>query len=274
MQQAAAMLAKAFMEPGVPAGIPLPNSCGVRPAANCEMVDSAQNGGRRPMLRWRNEEKRMTLNRFAGAALIAALALTACSGKIGGSAAGVLPEQHDAQLQLQGQFSGSYRHGLLPMLGRREPLQAISSYDVRFRGGIDGVGVTTGTPKIYLVFWGNQWGKKGKNGQGYTTFSNDPDNLAPYVQAFFAGLGTGNEALERGDDAILPGCKGRRHVLFLQRYARRLSGGRCPRGRLGRRVGSGTAESHCASARTRSLKTPRRISAIPRSGPTAACNTT
>src|SRR5579862_7478480 len=131
----------------------------------------------------------MTLHRFAAGALAAALTLTACGQNTGSGSGGILPDQPFAQSQAQS--SGAYRHGLLPMLGRQTALNAISAYDLHYRGGISGVGVTTGTPRIYLVFWGTQWGKKGKNAQGYVTFSNDPAGLAPYVQAFFSGLGTG-----------------------------------------------------------------------------------
>jgi hypothetical protein len=92
----------------------------------------------------------------------------------------------------------SYRHGLVPTIAflRSHPqatVSAISSKDVRFRGGIDGVGVTTGPPKVYLVFWGNQWGTEGTNANGYATFTGDPNGVAPDLQAFFAGLGTHKE---------------------------------------------------------------------------------
>jgi hypothetical protein len=53
--------------------------------------------------------------------------------------------------------------------------------------------VVAGSPKVYLVFWGSQWGTPGTNGSGYTTFSGDPDGLAPNLQAFVSGLGTNNE---------------------------------------------------------------------------------
>ena len=90
-----------------------------------------------------------------------------------------------------------YRHGIVPTRGwlhshTASNVQAASANNLSYQGGVDGVGVTTGTPRIYIVFWGN-WGTQGTNAQGYTTFSNDPVGVAPYVQAFFAGLGTGSE---------------------------------------------------------------------------------
>jgi serine protease len=55
-----------------------------------------------------------------------------------------------------------------------------------------GVGVTTGAPKVYLVFYGNQWGATGTS-NGDMTFANDPSGEAPYLQEFLKGLGTGGE---------------------------------------------------------------------------------
>jgi PKD repeat protein len=62
-----------------------------------------------------------------------------------------------------------------------------------FGGGVDSIGVTSGAPKVYLVFWGTQWGTEGTNGSGYTTFTGDPSNAAPYIQAWIKGLGTNGE---------------------------------------------------------------------------------
>ena len=90
--------------------------------------------------------------------------------------------------------SHSYRHGLVPMLGRgTASAAACSSKCLHFRGGNDGVGVTTGHQKVYLVFWGSQWGTQGTNTQGFATFSGDPDGVAPDLQAFFTGLGSSTD---------------------------------------------------------------------------------
>jgi len=62
-----------------------------------------------------------------------------------------------------------------------------------YGGGVDSIGVTSGVPKVYLVFWGTQWGTAGTNASGYTTFTGDPKNAAPYVQAWIKGLGTNSE---------------------------------------------------------------------------------
>jgi PKD repeat protein len=62
-----------------------------------------------------------------------------------------------------------------------------------FSGGIDGVGVTSGTPKVYLVFWGSQWGTPSTDGNGYLHLSGDARGAAPYMQAWLQGLGTAGE---------------------------------------------------------------------------------
>jgi len=99
-----------------------------------------------------------------------------------------------------------YRHGLVPMRGRAgAPLVTCSSKCLRFGGGISGVGVTTGKEKVYLVFWGSQWGTQGKNSQGYATFSRDPAGMAPIMQAFFKGLGS---STDRWSGVMTQYCEG------------------------------------------------------------------
>jgi serine protease len=70
---------------------------------------------------------------------------------------------------------------------------AASAHNVRYGGGNDGIGVTTGDERVYLVFFGSQWGTQGTNGNGDVTLSGDPSGEAPYLQEMFKGLGTGNE---------------------------------------------------------------------------------
>jgi hypothetical protein len=93
-----------------------------------------------------------------------------------------------------------YRHGFVPALGTpaaaaiaRARSQTTSTNDMNYQGGISGVGVTTGQEKVYLVFWGSQWGTQGTNSAGNVTFSGDAKGLAPYLEAYMKGLGTNNE---------------------------------------------------------------------------------
>ena len=95
-----------------------------------------------------------------------------------------------------------YRHGFVPTIGRLKLMLAWdrahgihpdSSANVDYGGGIDGIGVTTGPEKVYLVFYGSQWGTQGINSQGDVTLSGDPSGEAPYLQEFMKGLGAGGE---------------------------------------------------------------------------------
>ena len=92
----------------------------------------------------------------------------------------------------------SYRHGVVPTVGwaaahRSQLAQSNSTGPLTYGGGNGGVGVTTGAEHVYVVLWGSQWGSESTNGQGYQTFSGDPQRIAPDLQAFFTGLGTGAE---------------------------------------------------------------------------------
>src|SRR5207249_3250267 len=81
-------------------------------------------------------------------------------------------------------------------VGATEPAIAAAATGpetLSFGGGVDSIGVTSGAPKVYLVFWGTQWGTEGTNSNGYATFTGDPRNAAPYIQAWIKGLGTNGE---------------------------------------------------------------------------------
>jgi Putative Ig domain len=100
-------------------------------------------------------------------------------------------------------FHHKYRHGVLPTRARLAKMrawalahpgpQALNSSALSFGGGVDGIGVTTGHEKVYLVFFGSQWGTQSTNGNGDVTLSGDPNGVAPYLQELFKGLGSGNE---------------------------------------------------------------------------------
>jgi serine protease len=100
-------------------------------------------------------------------------------------------------------YSHSYRHGVTPTIGQYAKMQqwarqhprsaAASANDLNYGGGIDGIGVTTGHEKVYLVFYGSQWGTQGTDSNGNVTLSGDPSGEAPYDQQFIKGLGTSNE---------------------------------------------------------------------------------
>jgi serine protease len=68
-------------------------------------------------------------------------------------------------------------------------LQEQTNPQLIYHGGP--VGVTAGTPKVYLVFWGSQWGAETPTGSLH--FANDSFGVAPRLAALFAGLGTNGE---------------------------------------------------------------------------------
>src|SRR5947209_1343130 len=78
-----------------------------------------------------------------------------------------------------------WRHGIVPTVegaknaGLGLPIGLNFLTQLTYGGGNGGVGVTTGAPKVYLVFWGSQWGSAGTNANGDTTLTNDPGGAAP-----------------------------------------------------------------------------------------------
>ncbi|MGI9006589.1 MAG: hypothetical protein ACR2FU_10400 [Streptosporangiaceae bacterium] len=95
-----------------------------------------------------------------------------------------------------------YRHGVLPTLvsqramtrwASQRAVPAASRENLSYGGGGHGNGVTSGHEKVYLVFYGSQWGTAHTNSHGDLTLSGDPNGAAPYLQELFKGLGTGGE---------------------------------------------------------------------------------
>ena len=74
------------------------------------------------------------------------------------------------------------------------PLASSSANTLVAQGGPGGNEVETliGSPKVYLVFWGSQWGTETTSG-GYDSFSGDPQGMAPVLEQMYAGLGTAGE---------------------------------------------------------------------------------
>ncbi|MDQ1706054.1 MAG: hypothetical protein QOF18_2420 [Frankiaceae bacterium] len=70
---------------------------------------------------------------------------------------------------------------------------ATGSGPLRYGGGVDGIGVTTGAEKVYLIFWGSQWGSSGTDSFGNLTLTGDTKGVAPRLQQLFKGVGTNGE---------------------------------------------------------------------------------
>jgi serine protease len=61
-----------------------------------------------------------------------------------------------------------------------------------YGGGVDGIGVQSGHSKVYLVFYGNQWGTQTTT-NGISSFSGDSAHAAEATQNMFKGIGTNGE---------------------------------------------------------------------------------
>jgi len=133
---------------------------------------------------------------------LATLGLVGAQGAPAGASTGVQPLDPYSPA-----VGHAYRQGVVPTISQLAKEEAwaadhlgigglpvnVGSETLSYGGGIDGIGVTSGTPKVYLVFWGSQWGTQGTDSSGNLTFTNDPDAGAPYIQKVFKGLGTGGE---------------------------------------------------------------------------------
>ena len=120
-----------------------------------------------------------------------------------GPASAATSAGHPVLNQSSPAYQHAYRHGVVPTratavkmtqwANAHPQVAAASANDLNYGGGIDGIGVTTGPEKVYLVFYGSQWGSQSTNSSGDVTLSGDPSGEAPDLQEFFKGLGTDNE---------------------------------------------------------------------------------
>ena len=138
-----------------------------------------------------------------GAAAVTAVALV--TGMQAAAGTGAQASTHHPTPRVVNPYSPAYhhpyRHGVTPTLQRQRQMNSwarshasnASANDLNYGGGIDGIGVTTGHEKVYLVFYGSQWGTQSTNSNGDVVLSGDPSGEAPYAQEFLKGLGTGGE---------------------------------------------------------------------------------
>ncbi|HEX4727192.1 MAG TPA: Ig domain-containing protein [Jatrophihabitans sp.] len=98
----------------------------------------------------------------------------------------------------------SYRHGVTPTVQGQAKMNAYAKAHpnattvtgpetLSYGGGIDGIGVQSGHSKVYLVFYGNQWGTQTTDANGNAKFSNDSAGGAGAAQQMFKGIGTNGE---------------------------------------------------------------------------------
>ncbi|MEU7095670.1 putative Ig domain-containing protein [Kitasatospora aureofaciens] len=103
-------------------------------------------------------------------------------------------------------YQHPYRHGAVPTIAQNEKIKqwaathqensadaATGPQTLSYGGGIDGIGVQSGHSKVYLVFYGNQWGTQSTDANGNAKFSGDSAGAAGAAQQMFKGIGTGSE---------------------------------------------------------------------------------
>src|ERR1700730_17928768 len=73
-------------------------------------------------------------------------------------------------------YQHPYRHGAVPTFEAKAQMDAFRAAhaaptaaagplnQLSYGGGFTGEAVVTGAPKVYLVFWGSQWGTVGNDG--------------------------------------------------------------------------------------------------------------
>jgi serine protease len=104
-------------------------------------------------------------------------------------------------------YEHEYRHGVIPTIGVAETMKqwarahasqnaqaaATNSRTLSYGGGVGGVGVMSGQNKVYLIFYGTQWGTSSTDANGNLQFTNDAAHAASAAQQMFKGIGTNNE---------------------------------------------------------------------------------
>ncbi|MFE2288694.1 putative Ig domain-containing protein [Streptomyces sp. NPDC059443] len=102
------------------------------------------------------------------------------------------------------QYQHAYRHGAIPGVQQYEAMKrwriahqtqaaATGQQTLSYGGGVDGIGVQSGHSKVYLVFYGSQWGTQSTDSNGNAKFSGDSAGAAGATQQMFKGIGTGGE---------------------------------------------------------------------------------
>ncbi|WP_063774101.1 putative Ig domain-containing protein [Streptacidiphilus rugosus] len=78
-------------------------------------------------------------------------------------------------------------------IAHRAAAAATGQETLSYGGGVDGIGVQSGHSKVYLVFYGTQWGTQTTDANGNAKFSGDQYGAASAVQQMFKGIGTNGE---------------------------------------------------------------------------------
>src|SRR5690349_9349831 len=131
---------------------------------------------------------------FAGLAVVAATSLAGAA-----VAAGHAPSKNP-QNPYDPATGHHYRHGVIPTRELNTKMKAWNHANIAatgpktlsYGGGVDGIGVQSGHSKVYLVFYGTQWGTQ-TTANGISSFSGDANHAAEAAQNMFKGIGTNGE---------------------------------------------------------------------------------
>ncbi|MGA5821724.1 putative Ig domain-containing protein [Kitasatospora sp. NPDC094028] len=137
-----------------------------------------------------------------------ALAAAGLAGAAGPAAAQDIPGTPSASTANEfnpwnPQAGHPYRHGAVPgkqqhenykqWLAAHNQAAATGQQTLSYGGGVDGIGVQSGHSKVYLVFYGTQWGTQTTDANGNAKFSGDSAGAAGATQQMFKGIGTNGE---------------------------------------------------------------------------------
>ncbi|WP_198035359.1 hypothetical protein [Streptacidiphilus rugosus] len=128
-----------------------------------------------------------------GVALAAGITLA-----IAGSSAALAATSQHAAASAAPAASQAHRHGVFPTRGQSAQAHTATKSrtnpkTLSYGGGVDGIGVQSGHSKVYLVFYGTQWGTQTTDANGNAKFSGDADGAASAAQQMFKGIGTNGE---------------------------------------------------------------------------------
>ncbi|MDH6144086.1 MULTISPECIES: putative Ig domain-containing protein [Kitasatospora] len=143
---------------------------------------------------------RAALTGVAALSLITGVAMTAAASPASTSSA----TSQSVANPYNPSYNHSYRHGVIPTIQQNSKMKswdaghpaataATGPETLSYGGAIDGVGVNSGHAKVYLVFYGSQWGSQSTDSNGNAQFSGDADGAAGAAQQMFKGIGTNNE---------------------------------------------------------------------------------
>jgi hypothetical protein len=149
---------------------------------------------------WRRGSRISTIL-VAAAGLAAAGATTGATAAQAATVSGIHVSASPKTNPYSPAYRHAYRNGAVPTRRAENAMRSWAASharpalnrNLRYGGGIDGIGVTTGAEKVYLVFYGSQWGSQGTGTNGNVTLSGDPSGMAGVLQSLFRGLGTGGE---------------------------------------------------------------------------------